>query len=437
MGERNPVLSGWSAIARHLDCTPRHAQRLEKTRGLPVHRNGNLSAPFAYREELDRWLRGEEDPQGAATPDVPASEPSRTGESGETAGQSPATADGVTLPPQPGVPSTVPQASTEQRRFTGPASWRRWTMIASGGILLLALAGIALHFLPEGEPLAGDWSRTWGGWIGHSQGAGRLDTGRMVGPGSRVQVTIEPLGLDWSGGLEIFQDETHWTFVDCAPTTHELIVWRYPSGQKNNMPVPDIVKGNPVVLRLRLEDSAMEVKAGLAQSVTIPLLAGDVSEGHLVLRTGKQEDEYGPPQPGNASMVGLKIHGVYPDAEDWLAAPLARKPLAPAHSYQAILFNVDDQEDLLVNGKRVATVGCYQTAGPFELAPFLRSGKNLLTLQVFNRQGPSCYGVRLLRDGEALWEEQCGTAQMRMPACPELGTRMGLVKELSYTLETP
>lgn len=50
-------LRGWQEIADHLEVTPRHAQRLCKSKGLPVH-SGGLGSPWAAVAELDAWVRG-------------------------------------------------------------------------------------------------------------------------------------------------------------------------------------------------------------------------------------------------------------------------------------------------------------------------------------------------------------------------------------------
>lgn len=53
-------LDSWKEIASHLGRDVRTAQRWEKREGLPVHRHAHLkgSTVYAFRSEIDGWLRG-------------------------------------------------------------------------------------------------------------------------------------------------------------------------------------------------------------------------------------------------------------------------------------------------------------------------------------------------------------------------------------------
>ena len=55
-------LDSWKQIASHLRREVRTAQRWEKSEGLPVHRHqhGQRDTVFAYTDELDAWLDGED-----------------------------------------------------------------------------------------------------------------------------------------------------------------------------------------------------------------------------------------------------------------------------------------------------------------------------------------------------------------------------------------
>ena len=72
-------LDSWKQIADHLGREVRTAIRWERERGLPVHRvpGGQRGAVFAYRSEIDAWLRSREllAPLPASAP-VPAPPPS-------------------------------------------------------------------------------------------------------------------------------------------------------------------------------------------------------------------------------------------------------------------------------------------------------------------------------------------------------------------------
>jgi hypothetical protein len=63
MGDPEPDrLDSWKQIADHLGREVRTAIRWERERGLPVHRvpGGQRGAVFAYRSEIDAWLRSRE-----------------------------------------------------------------------------------------------------------------------------------------------------------------------------------------------------------------------------------------------------------------------------------------------------------------------------------------------------------------------------------------
>lgn len=57
--ENNDLLSSWKEIAIHLNCDVRTCQRWEDKLGLPVCRfdDSSRSSVFAYKEELDAWLK--------------------------------------------------------------------------------------------------------------------------------------------------------------------------------------------------------------------------------------------------------------------------------------------------------------------------------------------------------------------------------------------
>ena len=67
MDSRERRLSSWKEIAAYLRCDKRTCLRWEKKFGLPVHRlgdSGSRSLVFAYRDELDEWLRARRDKEG-------------------------------------------------------------------------------------------------------------------------------------------------------------------------------------------------------------------------------------------------------------------------------------------------------------------------------------------------------------------------------------
>ena len=63
-------LDGWKAIANHLGRDIRTVQRWERSEKLPVHRHEHLkqASAYAYRSELDRWLREQSAAEKDQTP---------------------------------------------------------------------------------------------------------------------------------------------------------------------------------------------------------------------------------------------------------------------------------------------------------------------------------------------------------------------------------
>jgi hypothetical protein len=71
-------LSSWKEIAAYLGCDRRTCMRWERDSGLPVHRAGKLSRShiFAYRSELEKWLRSRTD-QASTDTTQPQARPAR------------------------------------------------------------------------------------------------------------------------------------------------------------------------------------------------------------------------------------------------------------------------------------------------------------------------------------------------------------------------
>src|SRR5580692_2048117 len=86
--EQRKVLVSWKEIASSLDRAERTVKRWEHERGLPVHRvpGGERGSVFAYRDELEDWLKGKSRELEADDPvlSTPAAGPS----AGQTTGDS-------------------------------------------------------------------------------------------------------------------------------------------------------------------------------------------------------------------------------------------------------------------------------------------------------------------------------------------------------------
>ncbi len=72
-GERGARLKGWKQIAAHFDRDASTVRRWAADKGLPVHRvpGGGRSTVYAYRHDLDHWLKS----HGEIEPGLPAAVP--------------------------------------------------------------------------------------------------------------------------------------------------------------------------------------------------------------------------------------------------------------------------------------------------------------------------------------------------------------------------
>jgi len=70
-------LDSWKEIAVYLDRAVRTAQRWKKGEGLPVHRHfhAKASSVYAFKHEIDAWLRSRSRATSEPAPDKECSEP--------------------------------------------------------------------------------------------------------------------------------------------------------------------------------------------------------------------------------------------------------------------------------------------------------------------------------------------------------------------------
>lgn len=97
--------------------------------------------------------------------------------------------------------------------------------------------------------------------------------------------------------------------------------------------------------------------------------------------------------------------------------------------------NIDDQIDVLIDGRRLASAGYREEIGPLDIGPFLTRGRHTITALLFNRKWTATYRIRLMNNGMELWNEQCGDVSKINSGCPQIGDRLGMVKRLSFTFE--
>ncbi|NOZ77804.1 MAG: hypothetical protein GXP48_01235 [Acidobacteria bacterium] len=309
--------------------------------------------------------------------------------------------------------------------------------MAGSAVLILALVwGIRLHdktaWRALGAPLAGAWTFANDGVAGKAQSVGRFNTGSMIGPGSSVAVTLTSGGTRWAGGMEIFEDDLHWTFVAISPRQHEIDVERFPAGTVNTFFAGSTVSaGKPVRLAVILTDKALRIFCGGIPAGTV-LHRWDIERGRLVLRVGSPGDELHPPTGGDALFTALHVAGALTSLPPTTVTEVPRR-LRPSATYTLIADNIDDQLDILLDGRRLATAGYREKIGPLEINRFLTRGQHTLTMRLFNRKWSAAYGIRLEENGVDIWNKRCGNVRSDHAACDALETRLGMVKQLDFT----
>jgi len=307
------------------------------------------------------------------------------------------------------------------------------------GILLLLALGIRFHdrtgWRSLGTPLTGSWTLSGGGIVGCGAAVARFDTGFRIGPGSSVAVTLRSDSTRWAGGIEIFDDDLHWTFVAISPHQHEIDLQRFPSGTVNTFFAGDaITAAVPIRLRITLGRSRIEICCPQASKRTISLDPWDIGRGRLFLRVGCPGDELHDASGGRCMFRNLKVFDPLATLPPTVVArvPAAQRPRA---HYTLAADTIDDQLDVTLDGRRLATGRYSEKIGPLSLNPFLTRGRHTITALLFNRKWTAAYGLRLAEDEKVLWEPRCGSVGAHGAECKALGTRLGMVQELHYTFE--
>ncbi len=426
-GER---LDGWKAIASYLNRSVRQCQRLAESRGLPVRHFPGTRSVFAYREELDRWLMGV-----AGEQESPSSiELSRSGrhvvvpvdsmQAG--AGSNPAENDAST------------EAAGARRRWASPV-----LMLIMGatvlGVLAVGLFAMAQFLQREtpwyegGMALTGVWTFSGSSLSTQSAAVARFDTGHLAAPGTIAEVTLVSYGTRWSGGLEIFDDDLHWTFISISPREHQILVQRFPVGTVTAYPVgPLVAPARPVHLRLALTDGRLDITCNGQSAGRLSLAPWDVVSGKLLLRVGTPGDELHEPAGGACTFRHLRVQGEPAELppRGVHEVPAQERPQA---DYVLTVTDIDDQVDVLIDGCRLASARYRETIGPMSITRFLTRGSHTIVANVFNRKWTASYSVTLTRDGVRIWHEACGSVTKPPYGCEALGQRLGMVKQLRYT----
>lgn len=131
------VLASWKTIGDYFHCNERTVKRWEKTRRLPVHRapGGGHGLVFAYRAELEQWLRASEQNQS----------PDAAGMTQELDSRPDSPLPGAaSLPGSAGEPAGAPiSARAELNGDSVPHSWLLWG--ATAALFLLLMTSISLR----------------------------------------------------------------------------------------------------------------------------------------------------------------------------------------------------------------------------------------------------------------------------------------------------
>lgn len=105
-----------------------------------------------------------------------------------------------------------------------------------------------------------------------------------------------------------------------------------------------------------------------------------------------------------------------------------------ADHYQLRVSNIDDRMHVNVND-RYRRAFPYKAAQTINLDPYLRKGRNLLTLTLRNYSSGATYGYRLYRNGRVVSQASCGV--VTKSTCPALGDRRGVVWRRQVVFYTP
>jgi tetratricopeptide (TPR) repeat protein len=132
--EKPQALVSWKEIAAFLNRAERTVKRWESERGLPVHRvpGGERGGVFAYPEELEAWLLGQESKSLEPQSSHSASAPENQAESSLI----PATVAGGQIPFDPS-----PSLSYESAGFRRLLVWMTGSVIALGFVIALIVLG--------------------------------------------------------------------------------------------------------------------------------------------------------------------------------------------------------------------------------------------------------------------------------------------------------
>ncbi len=444
-------LDGWKAIATYINRSVRQCQRLAASSGLPIHKIPASRAVYAFADELDAWIAGR---SLSGTPissnatahltrsgrhvvipvDTPPATPPPVSGVGRSEGPEHQSAVQPTVPPA--VTTNIPAAKTSRPGTKGLVM----TLAFAVAVVMTLLWGI--HFRHEtawrslGSPLSGLWTARSGGLFGQAQSVGRFNTGYLIGSGTAATVTVTSGGTRWSGGIEIFDDDLHWTFASISPHQHEIDIQRFPAGTVTTFFAgPSVACWKKVRLAISVRKNRITIACNGRTAGTVRLDPWDTRRGKLVLRVGSPGDELHEPSGGSCLFTSLHVTGAPRLLPPTIVSEVPESQ-RPSAVYTLTADNIDDEVDVLLDGRRLATAGYREHIGPVVINRFLTRGTHTLTMLLFNRKWSAAYGIRLQENGRDLLNERCGDVTSNHAACLALQTRLGMVKRLDFAFQT-
>ncbi len=126
-----------------------------------------------------------------------------------------------------------------------------------------------------------------------------------------------------------------------------------------------------------------------------------------------ESNSLGMPPPRGALGVydGAGASGSEAAAESSPAPPIDTESALPkGHVLEVRLWNVDDREEVYLNGTLVASANYARDSGWLDLTAQAHPGTNTIRFQLMNRGGGYTYGFAARMDGVRFYEDEAGQA---------------------------
>lgn len=131
-------------------------------------------------------------------------------------------------------------------------------------------------------------------------------------------------------------------------------------------------------------------------------------------------------QPINSPNTKIEI--VYPNEKP------TTEPRQPI--YYVRIFNCDDGCKVFVNDKMVAKTGFGDDSGLINITENLKTGKNNIKIIVINDIGAITYGYEIIKNGETLFHETCGSVY-KLGCDNNRNFQVGVARTFSHEIFKP